>query len=43
MNRCTSVILIGVLAQSAAKGQPTTPDGSGKWRTYNALVAFALP
>ena len=39
MIRCTSVVLIGVLAQSAAMGQPATTEGSGEWRTYNHDLA----
>ena len=39
MSRYTSVVLIGVLAQSAAMGQPTRTDGSGEWRTYNHDLA----
>ena len=37
MSRCTSVVLIGVLVQAVAVGQPAPPDG--EWRSYNRDLA----
>src|SRR5262245_38263650 len=39
MSRRTSIVLIGVLAQSAAMGQPASTAGSSEWRSYNRDLA----